>query len=43
MAEFISNMGYDSFSKILEGFTISGEKSIQRIRNLMNNELREFL
>ena len=42
VAEFISNMGYDSFSKILEGFTISGEKSYSENKDLMNNELENF-
>ena len=42
VAEFISNMGYDSFSKILEGFMISGEKSYSENKDLMNNELENF-
>lgn len=42
VAEFVSNMGYDSFSKILDGFTTSGEKSYSENKELMNNELENF-
>lgn len=42
VAEFVSNMGYDSFSKILDGFIIGGEKSYSENKDLMNNELENF-
>ena len=42
VAKFVSNMGYDSFSKILDGFTISGEKSYSENKELMNKELENF-
>ena len=42
VTEFVSNMGYDSFSKILDGFTISGEKSYSENKELMNKELENF-
>lgn len=42
IAEFIGNMGYDKFSKILEGLTINGEQSYLEKKDLMNKELKNF-
>lgn len=42
VAKFVGDMGYDGFSKILDGFTISKEKSYLENKDLMNNELENF-
>lgn len=42
VAKFVGDMGYDGFSKILDGFTISKEKSYLENKDLVNNELENF-